>query len=197
MSSQFYWMSGKKGTGVLTSSLNVDHFAINLLVSVEPDVGNKDVAIVQDEIFDDLWWAVVDIYISPVNPAMLWPERCGKQIVPCPRHGFSARALCLETVSIMHFLRKLYLEIFLYDCCRMKCNFGVALHSLQFLCQCGLGIVLAVAYEKSEVYQVVRICKRADKVEVLREKFGRLAHRRENKHPLLSLDRVDSRLYVV
>jgi hypothetical protein len=49
---------------LLTSPLDVT----TLPVSVKPDVGDQNVAIMRYEVLNNLRWAVLDIHVSPVNP---------------------------------------------------------------------------------------------------------------------------------
>lgn len=75
-----------------------------LLVAVEPDVGNQDVAIVRDEVFYNGLGAVDDVDIAPVNPAVFGLQGSGEQVVPRSTHGLPPRALVLELMSVLDLL---------------------------------------------------------------------------------------------
>ena len=147
-----------------------------------------DVAVVSDQVLENLVRAVLDVHVAPVNPAVLRLQSSTQQEVPGLAHSLSARTLCLETMSFLdaHSNRLLVREVLLDNHNAAEWHFVVsALDTLEFHRQDSQSIVVAVSDEEAEVDQVVRVGQLADEFEVLVEVVAGVAEGSEDKDTLL------------
>lgn len=170
-------------TVVIESALNVG----SVLITMEPDVGHKDVPVVGDEILNDLVGAVLDVHIAPVDPRVLGLQGSGEKIVSCAAHGLSARALGSEAVSVLYALREVDAKV-LFD------NHGAAegkvlglggLYALQLFGQDGEGVVCGVANQEGEIDQVVGVTEARDQVKVVVDVVCGVAQGSKQEHALV------------
>lgn len=132
--------------------------------------GNNNISIMGNKIFDDLFWAVLDITISPVYPRMLRLEGRSEEIVPGSGHDLSSGSLSGISMSFFNILRADRTEILLDDLYAVEGfykSIGGFLDSCNLRrenCECLVG---RVSYEKSEVDKVMRIGQFGEEIEVI------------------------------
>ena len=157
---------------------------------------NKDIAVVSDKVLDDLGRAVLDVDITPVDPAVLRLHSSTEKVISSLAHSLSARTLRSETMSILDTLAQMNAEIFLhYGSAVEGDRVGATLNALEFLGKDGEGVIGAVADEESEIDQLVRVGQLRDKVEVVVDVGSGVAQRGEEENALLVVNGLSRALY--
>lgn len=137
---------------------------------------NKNIAIVSDKVLNDLGRTVLDIDITPVNPAMLRFHSRAEKVISSLAHSLSTRTLSSETMSILNTLTQMNTEIFLdYGSAVEGNRVGTVLDALEFFCEDGEGVIGAVADEESEIDQLVGVGQLRDEIEVVVDVGGGVA----------------------
>ena len=136
--------------------------------STHDHTGNKNIAVVSDEILNDLGRTVLDIDITPVDPTVLRLHSSAEKVISSLAHGLSARTLSSETVSVFDTLAQMNTEIFLnHSSAAERDRVGTTLDALEFFGEDGEGIIGAVANEESEIDQLVRVGQLRNEIEVI------------------------------
>lgn len=157
---------------------------------------NKNIAVVSDKVLNDLGRAVLDVDIAPIDPTVLRLHGSAEKVISCLAHCLSTRTLSSETVSVLDILTQMNSEIFLNDGSAVEGNrVWAILNALEFLGKDGKCVISAVANEKSEIDQVVRVCQLRDEIEVVVDVGSGVAQRSEEEYALLVIDGLSRALY--
>ncbi len=148
--------------------------------------GHQDVSIMGNEILNDLFRAVYNVDITPVDPGMLGFQSCGEQIISCLSHLLPAWALGGETVSRLNIHVEVAAKIFFDDRDTVEGDLICSLlDPVEFGGEDGERVVDGVAYQEGEVDQVVGVCHFGEEVKVFDKVGRRVAKRSEHKHSFL------------
>ena len=135
---------------------------------MEPDIRHQNIPVVRNEIFNDLARTILDIDIPPIDPRMLQLQSRREQVVPRAAHSFPSRSLRFEAMPILDTLRKLDAEV-LFDYHGGAEGYGVfaTLNAVEFCREDAESVICAVADEKCEIDEIVRVCQLREEVKVL------------------------------
>jgi hypothetical protein len=145
----------------------------------------------RNKVLDDLARAVLDIHITPVNPAVFRLQRRAEQKVPCLAHDPPSWTLRRKPMTVLNILRNqlgvwIVLEVLLDDHDAVEGHLVTsALDALEFHRKHTESVVFAIADQESEIDQVVRVAELADQFEVLVQMLSGVSERRQDEHSLL------------
>lgn len=149
-----------------------------------------------DEVLDNLRRAVLDVDVTPVDPAVLRLHGGAEKVISSLAHSLSARTLGSETMSILNTLAQMNTKIFLNDGSAAEGNrVGTSLNALELFCKDGQSVVGAVTDKESEIDQLVRVGQLRDQVEVVVDIGSGVAQRSEKEYALLVVNGLPCALY--
>lgn len=148
-----------------------------------------------NKVFDDLGRRVLDINVSPVDPAVLGLHGSAEQIIPCFSHCLSPGSLSSESVAVLDTLARVDAKVLFDDHGAAEGDrVGACLDALKLLGENGHGVVGAVTNKEGQIDQVMRIGELRNQIKVVVDVGSGVAKGSEQQDALLIGDTFGSAL---